>query len=79
MALFSSRKGQALEALVNALGRCECEGIVVVRTRKDSGIFQEWSSEDEIYDESVCIYLPKTYWKDNNILLVEEIGRHPEI
>lgn len=70
--VFSSRKGQALEALENALERCECEGIIVHRERKDSDVFQEWHSDDDVYDESICIWIPKTRWDGDSILLVGE-------
>ena len=70
MAVFSSRKGQALEALVNALGRCEREGIVV---RRNS------TFESDECTQIVVIQIPDAYWKDDDILLVEEIGSHPEV
>jgi hypothetical protein len=67
MAVFSSRKGQALEALTNALGRCEREGITIVR------------STDDMTEDCVAIMIPGSFWRNTDILLVEEIGIHPEI
>lgn len=59
--LYFNRKRQALIALENALGRCEAEGLTVV---KDQDV--------EDFQEGVVICIPNTYWQGNEILMYGE-------
>lgn len=67
--VFSTRKGQALQALENALERCEREGLTIIKSTAHANDFGF---------TGVNILIPEAYWEDNSIFLTEEIGKFPE-